>query len=551
MPVINFDYSDLVGLMGREMPMEELLERIPMMGADLHDCNKETGEIAMEFFPSRPDLFSVEGIARALRAFTGMQTGLRRYEVEESGITLTRDASVEGVRPHVVGGVIRDVRMTDELIRSLMEVQEKLHLTMGRKRAKVSIGIHDLDRVEPPFTYRAVDPEAVSFVPLAKQEEMNLREILERHEKGVDYAFILEDKDLYPIIEDRNGEVLSFPPIINGRLTTVTEDTTDLFIDVTGTDLKAISGALNIVATSIAERGGSVQTVEVEGNEIMITPDLEPREWNLDAKFCREFLGTEISDEEMVNGLLRMGYDASKSEGSITVMAPSTRLDLLHPVDLAEDVAIGHGYENFGNTLPRVQTFGSLRPIETLSDRLRQLMIGYGYSEVNTLVLSNPWEQFGRMGIDPHEVVEIQNPLGEEHTCMRWHLLPSIFEVIRKNKHRDLPQRVFEVGDVMVDLRRVRHLAGLSIHSRASFTEVKSMVESLFRDLSVVHVIRPLSSGMYIGGRAASILVNESEVGHFGEVSPQVLTGMDLGYPAVSFEIDLERSLSSRAGRIF
>jgi len=551
MPVINFDYRDLIELVGTDIPMDELLDRIPMMGADLHDHDESTGEIAMEFFPSRPDLFSVEGIARALRAFNGVETGLKRFPVEDSGMVLYRDDSVDEVRPYVVGGVVRNVVMTDELIKSLMEVQEKLHLTMGRKRAKVSIGIHDLDRVEAPFTYRAVRPDEISFVPLAKEEEMNLSEILERHEKGVDYAFILEGKDLYPVIQDRNGEVLSFPPIINGRLTTVTEETENLFIDVTGTDLKAITGALNIVATSIAERGGRIESIVVKGNGEMITPDLEPREWGLDPNFCREFLGIDLSEEDMIEALGRMGYDASIENGIIEVKAPATRLDLLHPVDLAEDVAIGHGYENFGSSLPEVQTFGSLRPIDRASDQLKQLMVGYGYMELTTLILSNPQEQFLGMGLPPKEVVEIQNPLGEEHTCMRWHLLPSIFEVIRKNKHRDLPQRVFEVGDVMVDLRRVKHLAGVSIHSRANFTEMKSAVESLFRDISVDNELRPLSSGMYIDGRAASIIVDGEDVGHFGEVSPKVLSGMDLGYPAGAFEIDLERTLSSRLGRIF
>ncbi|NYT12157.1 MAG: phenylalanine--tRNA ligase subunit beta [Methanomassiliicoccales archaeon] len=551
MPVINFDHRDLTELMGFDVPMKELLEKIPMMGADLHDFDEETGEIAMEFFPSRPDLFSVEGIARALRAFLGKEAGMKLYPTEDSGMVLYRDPSVLEVRPYVVAGVIRNVVMTDELIKSLMEVQEKLHLTMGRKRAKVSIGIHDLDRVEPPFKYKAVDPESVSFVPLAKDEEMNLREILERHEKGIDYAFVLEGKEHYPLILDRNDEVLSFPPIINGRLTTVTESTENLFIDVTGTDFKAISGALNIVATSIAERGAIIQTVKVIAEEEFITPDLEPRRWELDADFCRSFLGMNITDEEIVIALKRMGYDASVDNGKVKVLVPATRLDILHPVDLAEDVAIGHGYENFGSTLPRVQTFGSLRPIERASDQIKQLMIGYGYMEVTTLMLSNPGEQFAMMSIPSHEVVEIQNPLGEDYTCMRWHLLPSLFEVVRKNKHRDLPQRIFEVGDVMVDLKRTRHLAGLSVHSRVSFTEMKSLTESILRDISIDHEIRPLSSGMYLGGRAASVSIEGIEVGHFGEIDPEVISKMELGYPVGAFELDIDTMLSTRLGKIF
>jgi len=531
--------------------MDELIHIIPMMGADLHDVDEKTGEISMEFFPDRPDLFSVEGISRALRSFIGVESGIKLYQVEDSGMTITNEPSTGSVRPFVVAGVMRDVVMTDELIRSLMETQEKLHLTIGRKRAKVSIGVHDLDRVKPPFFYRAVEPESVSFVPLARTEEMNLREILERHEKGIDYAFILEGEKKYPIIVDRNGEVLSFPPIINGRLTAVTEETTSLFIDVTGTDLKAISEALNIVATSIAERGARIESVTVLSKERMITPDLDPREWQLKGDFCRSFLGVDIEDEAICQCLAKMGFDARLDGESIRVLAPAVRMDILHPVDLAEDVAIGYGYQNFGHSLPGTQTFGRVRPIEHLSDLIRQLMVGYGYTEVSTLMLSSPREQFDLLCLPPRETVEIQNPITEDHTCIRVSLLPNMMAVLRRNKHRDLPQRIFEVGDVMVNLRRHRFLAGISVHSRASFTEMKSLIQSLLRDCSVQYSLEPCGTRMYIDGRAASVLLDDQEVGHFGEVSPEVITNLDLDHPIGVFEMDIEAMLLDRLGKVF
>ena len=237
MPVVTFAYDDLTSLLGRKVSVETLLDRVPQVGADVHSYDEGSKELSIEFFPDRPDLYSVEGAARALRTFFGFESGLTTYEVGASDVVLTLDESIRTVRPYMVAGVIEDITVTDELIRSLMELQEKLHLTMGRKRSKVSIGIHDLDKVTPPFTFKAVDPESVSFVPLAKEESMNLREILQRHEKGVNYAFILEGKDRYPLLVDSRGEVLSFPPIINGTLTTVTTETRNVFIDVTGTDL--------------------------------------------------------------------------------------------------------------------------------------------------------------------------------------------------------------------------------------------------------------------------------------------------------------------------
>ncbi len=361
MPVVTFQYDDLTDLLGKEVPIDTLLEKIPMLGADLHSYDRESGSISIEFFPDRPDLYSVEGAARALRTFLGIEKGLRTYPLEDSGIVLHLDESVRNVRPFMVAGVVRDVRMSDHLIRSLMELQEKLHLTMGRKRSKVSIGVHDLDKVTPPFTFKAVHPRSASFVPLGKTKRMDLEEILEEHEKGKDYAYILEGKENYPLLVDSMDQVLSFPPIINGTLTMITDSTKNVLLDVTGTDRKAVSGALNIVATAIAERGGRIGTVEVKGLAHFRAPVLEPTKWSLDIKDCNSWLGSQLTAEQTAESLERMGFGCSVKGGFLDVLSPATRLDILHPVDLMEDVAKGYGYENYGLSLPKVQTFGEIR----------------------------------------------------------------------------------------------------------------------------------------------------------------------------------------------
>lgn len=550
MPVVTFGYDDLVGLLGRQVPVETLLERIPQLGADVHSYDRDTRELSIEFFPDRPDLYCVEGAARALRTFLGMEKGLKRYPVERSDVTLNIDPSVLAVRPFMVAGVVEDIHMSDALIRSLMELQEKLHLTMGRKRAKVSIGIHDMAGIEGPFTYKAVEPRSVSFVPLAKSEPMDLQQILEQHEKGVDYAYILEGKDRYPLLVDSRDNVLSFPPIINGTLTTVTEDTTRVFIDVTGTDLGAISGALNIVATAMAERGGKLRSVNVVGARSSVSPDLEPRPWTLPVGDTNALLGSCLGAEEMAAALLCMGFDASPRGNAVEVLAPATRLDLIHPVDIMEDVAKGVGYESFGKTLPRAVTFGELGTEQRASDAARQTMVGYGFLEVTTLMLTSPRDQFERMRLPPGEVVEVLNPISEDHTCLRVALLPSIMAVLRRNKHRELPQRLFEVGDVMVGCRRRKHLAGAMIASRSSFTEAKSLVESLLRDLSVPHAIVPSARGCYIDGRGAEVEVDGAAVGSFGELHPEVVTAFELGYPVIAFELDLSALTAGKLDRI-
>jgi phenylalanyl-tRNA synthetase beta chain len=550
MPVITFGLRDLTQLLGKELPAEELISVIPMMGADFHHYDEATGELGVEFFPDRPDNFSVEGVARSLRAFLGIRPGLRRYHTVDSGMVLKVERSVEAVRPYVVGGVVRDVVMTDELIRSLMELQEKVHLTVGRKRQKVSVGIHDLDMVAPDFVYKAVDPESISFVPLAKEESMNLREILQRHEKGIDYAYILEGKPAYPIILDSNGEVLSFPPIINGRLTTVTESTRNIFIDVTGTDLGAISGVLNIVATAISERGARIETVTVKGRETLVTPALAPSEWDLSVEYANRWLGLDISPEEMAACLERMGMEARPEYGTLKVLVPATRMDVLHQVDLVEEVAKGYGYERFGSKLPEVQSIGSERPIERTSDLVRQMMIGHGYFEVTTLTLSSRREQFAVLRLPPADAVEILNPITEDHDCLRVSLLPSLLAVLRKSKHRDLPQRVFEVGDVIIANKRSKHLASVSIHAKASFTEVKSLAEGVMHDLDCEFQVEPCDLPTYIDGRGAYLMLEGKAVGHFGELHPEVVIAAELGYPVAALEVDLDAVMRGRILRL-
>ncbi len=543
MPVINFNHQDLCRLIGEEVPREVLDERIPMLGADMQDA-AEGDEMSVEFFPSRPDLFSVEGVARALRAFLGFRGGISEYPVEESDLVMTVDSSVKDVRPVAVCAAVHDVSIDDAFIRSLMEVQEKLHITIGRKRAKVAIGVHDLDAVTPPFRYHAAVPEEVSFVPLGKTESWNMREILEHHEKGREYAHLMEGEELFPVISDGAGEVLSFPPVINGVLTTVTEDTRNLLVEMTGTDRKAVEGALNILVTALAERGGRIASVRLEGEDESVTPDLSPRRWTLDVAECNSFLGTSLSTAEAAECLERMGYDAAPTEGKVDVMAPAYRLDLLHPVDLMEDVAVAYGYERFGSVPQTLQTFGSELPCTVAADGILDVMTGLSYFEVTTLILSNPYDEFERMGMDGRRVVRVKNPINEEHTCMRANLIPSMMRVLRRNKHRDLPQRIFEVGDALHWTTTHRHVAALCVHPKASFTEMKSVAESLLREMRVEHELRPSELAMYIPGRGASIMVDGEERGHFGELSPELIGSHEIGYPITALEYDLGPKLS-------
>ncbi|MCL2142644.1 MAG: phenylalanine--tRNA ligase subunit beta [Methanomassiliicoccaceae archaeon] len=539
MPVINFKHSDLCALIGKKIPRDVLIERIPMMGADMHDTDGDADEMSVEFFPDRPDLYSAEGLARSLRPFLDIAPGMKKYGTERTDIEMKVDKSAGDVRPYVLCAAIRDIKITDGLLRSLMDMQEKLHLTIGRKRAKIAIGVHDLDKVVPPFTYKAVLPGEISFVPLGKTEKWDLDEILEKHEKGVDYAHILKGKKRYPVILDANGDVLSFPPIINGTLTTVTTDTKNIFIDVTGTDMKVVKGTLDILVTALAERGGRIGTVKMTGAIKCDSPDLTPSGLDIDIKECEKFIGLRIGADGIVKALRKMGMDAVSSGNVISVLIPSTRLDIMHPVDIYEDVAVGYGFENFGSDHVLAQTVGRKSDVTMMSDRLRDVMIGLGYTEVTTLTLSSEDDEFATSGLPQKNVVKIKNPITEDHTCLRSSLLPSVMRIIRKNKHRDLPQRIFEIGDAVVDAKKQRRLCAVATHSRTSFTEMKSVAESVLREMRLSYALRPCPYDTFIKGRGAEIVIDNVCAGYFGEMSPSVIANFDVDHPVIFFELDL------------
>jgi len=540
MPVVTFDYNDFINILGYNISKKELIEKLPMIGADFDKV--EDDEISIEFFPNRPDLASVEGIARASRAFFGFKKGLKKYDIKKSDIVLNVDSSVKKVRPYVTTALVKNVTMTDELIASLMELQEKLHFGLGRNRKKVAIGVHNFEPVEPPFVYKAVDPESVQFVPLNKVESMTLSDILKHHEKGIDYAHLLQDYDKHPLIIDANNNVLSYPPIINGSLTEVTPFTSELFIDVTGTDRKAINYALNIVATSLAERGGQIYSTKVNDiEESYISPDLTPSKRNLSVDYVNKVLGTKMNEKKLTDCLQKMGHDVTISgKGKINVETPRWRADILHEIDLVEDVSVGYGYDKFETDFPKALTFGRTLSMHDFYEGLRNIMSGLGFNEITTFTISNERDEFKKLGLEIGSRVQIENPIGEDYSCLRVNLLPSLLKILSENRHHPLPQQVFELGIIVDKLSRNQtNLAAVKIDAKANFTECKSIVEAVMRDIGLKYLIKDKLHPGFVNGRCASIIFKNREIGFFGEIHPKTITNFELEHPIIAFEIQI------------
>ena len=538
MPVITLQHTDLEKLTHSDK--DTIIDRVPMMGADIERFEDEYVDI--EFFPSRPDLYSVEGVARAMRGFLDIETGLCEYKVTPSNVQITLDDDIQRIRSVIGSAVVRGVKFDSNSIKSLMDLQEDLHWGLGRNRKKVSIGVHDMARIVPPFRYIAADPD-FEFVPLDFTEPISMREILEKHLKGVNFAYILEGFDKYPLILDANDNVLSFPPIINGTLTRVTESTTDLFIDVTGLS-DAVYTALNIVVTALAERGGKIESVKIldpDGSE-KIMPDLAPSTRKLTKAEVDSLIGIDIPVDEIVKQLHRMRFGARALDSeTIEVMVPSYRADILHKYDIIEDIAIGYGYEKITPEFPKSATVGKAHPMSMKRTAVREVMVGLGYFEVMPFTLTSEKIHFEWMCREPtDDVTYVLHPISEDQTMVRATILPNLMEILSLNQHRELPQPIFEVGEVTIDGKNQLHLASVSIHPQANFTEVRELVDAFLREFMADHEITESSDPAFLEGRGADILVDGKKIGVMGEFHPQVVTNFGLGQPVIGFEFDME-----------
>ena len=547
LPVITLKDKRFSKFAGRKLTIAEMVKWLPWLGFDL----EEEGEdyVKIEFNPNRIDFCSYAGIARAYKGLRGWQVGLAEYHTQPSTTTLVIDKAVLKVRPYMLGAIVRNLHLDEDDIVDLMEMQEDLHWGIGRDRKKASIGVHNLDAVEPPFTFTASKPEDASFVPLGETKEMTLIEVLEKNEKGKMYRELVDWAPRYPLLIDKNSSVLSMPPVINGDLTKVSESTRNLFLDVTGTDYIAVTKSLNVLSTALADMGGIIEEVRVECNtKTIFSPELDCQEMTLHNSVANEALGLKLSDSTIAQCLQKCRMGTRRTRKGITrVSVPPYRVDILHEVDLVEEVAIGYGYFKLKPTFPSSVTIGESHTISKTANLARQIMIGLGFTEAMNFTITSENLQYVKMRKPIEKPIKIANPISSEFTIMRHDLLPGLMKNLAANKHESFPQRLFEVSDVMKlnselesQCERRLHVAAVASHSAASFSEMKSNAEALVANLgSKRWKLQELEDASFIQGRVVALRVGKRLVGIAGEIHPEVLNNFQLENPTAAFEFDL------------
>lgn len=564
MPTIEFNKRNLIKTIGKKLNDEQLSQAITYLGTAPETIEKET--IKVEVFPNRPDLLTEAGMGRALRGFLGMETGKKHYAVEKAKYDVICTKELANIRPHTSCCVIKGITLDNASLNQIIQAQEKLHITFGRNRARCAIGIYPLDKITFPITFTAKKANDIRFTPLDGKKNMDASSIIKEHPAGKTYGHLLGGTDKYPVFIDAKGTILSMPPIINseeaGR---VTATTTDLFVECSGHSTIVLDTCLAILATMLASYGGKIYAVTIHtANGKRTVPDLSGTEMTLDPAYVTARTGLQLKISEMVDYLRNMGHDAhikntttakrtetkDRENKLIHVTVPSYREDILHPIDLVEDICIAYGYNNIQPQPHPLGTTANQSRTSRLIQKCNELLIGLGFMEVSTFAVTAATTQEDKMngsGKIQEHVVRINNPTSEEYNAIAAWLTPSLMHVLQTNKMHTYPQQIQTAGRVVVrtgdgKFKEENRIALTICDDKATYTTIKQNVEYTLSRIGLKDwTIIPSTHPSFISGRAGRIVINNKSIGFIGEIHPQVIVNFGLQYPVVSCELLIDK----------
>ena len=542
MPKIDIDKKRLKEEIG-DIDDESLEREISFLGTDL----EEFGEgIEVEIFPDRPDLLSFEGFARNLKSFIGNDTGLPTYTAESSEYVVNVDDSVEDVRPKTSCVVVKDVSLTQQLVDDIIDIQENLHVTYGRNRKKCAIGIYPAEQIEFPITYEARKPEEISFQPLGFEKEMSSTDILEEHEAGKKYSHLLKDKDRYPVFVDDTNSILSMPPIINSeRVGSVDEQCNTLFIECSGFSQDVLDKAINMLCAALADKGATLHEVTVSYDEEYVTPKLDEETVTVKHDYIEKKIGIQLSQDDVVQSLERMNYDVNEDDNAYEVTVPCYRADILHTIDIVEDVCKGYKFYNIDGDDEANYTIGGRSDTTKAVSKIRDILIGNGVVETYSYNLINDEKQ---SQIFPDEdVVRTVNSVSERYNSLRSHLIVTLLNNLKENRNNRYPQKIFEVSPTFTkdseEETNVAESTRLSVAfaiDEGGFTKVKGILKDLGLSLQKEFLVEESDKYIFMEGRGGSIVIDDEDVGLIGDINPEILSQFEIDIPVSFFEIDVD-----------
>lgn len=548
MPTVSVDKERFYEALGKKYTTEEFDELCFQFGIELDEDTteeaKKTGErpaLKIDIPANRYDMLCPEGISRALLVFLG--------KIKQPKLKLTQPAqmvelhaaeSVKQIRPFVTAAILRGVKFTAENYATFIDLQDKLHQNLARRRTLVSMGTHDLSTIQGPFAYEALPPKDIVFAPLNRPgQEMDGNKLMEELDKDRQlrhYLHIIRDSPVYPVIFDKNRTVCSLPPIINGEHSKITLNTKDILIEMTATDETRNETALNILVAMFSQYCSEPFTIEpvkviYADGRASVQPSLASRKTTARVSYINSCTGLSLDAKQVATLLQRMGHEArpsnEKPDEVIDVEVPCTRPDVLHECDLMEDVAVAYGFDHLPRRFPKTNTVGAPLPINKLSDLVRRECATAGWTEILPLILCSRDENYASLRKkDDGLAITLENPKTAEFQVVRTSLLPGVLKTVRENRKHALPLRTFEVSDVAFKddktdpdrcARNERHVCAAYFDKSANFEVVHGLLDHIMRALGIPRISKEAkdkSKGYYLTacedstffpGRAAAI----------------------------------------------
>ncbi len=555
MPIITISKQEVKKFLGN-LKDEEIDYKLNMAELGVERMGED--EIDIEITPNRPDLLSIQGLKRYLENyFKKPRRGEYKVEKPEKDYKVIIDKSVKKVRPYTVCAIVKGLKFDDEKIKEIIDIQEKLHSGYGRNRKKLAIGIYPLEAIKLPIKFLGRKPEDIKFQPLEFSREINGRQILSQHPTGREYGDLLKDCEFFPVFEDANKEILSMPPIINSEKTgKVSYETHDIFIECSGFNLEYLKKTLNMIVCALADMGGKIYAMEIDDKTQgkSLSPDLESEKIKFSINSLNKLLGLDLNEKEIKKYLEKMGVGFEKNEEECFALIPCYRTDILHEVDLVEEVAIAYGFDKLEPEIPQISTIGKEDKSAVFKRKISDVLVGLGLLEVSSYHLSTKEKQFKKIGIKEfkNKMIEVMDSK-TENNILRDSLLAQLIEVFSENSDASYPQKIFELGRVFYndDFKNSETGVGeeerLGIglcHEKANFTELKQILDYLMRMLNVEYEIMESSHPSFIDGRCGSVIVNDKEIGVIGEIAPFVLKNNKIKMPVGVMEIGVGELVS-------
>mgnify|MGYP000873210093 CR=1 FL=1 len=574
MPKIEVNEKLFFSLAGKTYDYDTLEEHLTCGKAELDEkpdtslpADERTIKIELND-TNRPDLWSTAGIARQLRIHRGGEKtryndflSTKEKQQAHSNRIVEVDPDLKDIRPYMTAFVISGKPIDEPMLLDIIQTQEKLCWNFGRKRRSISMGVYRSAHIQWPISYKAVDPDNTSFVPLASEEKMTCRQIITDHPKGKEYGWILQDMKKFPLLTDSKNEVLSMAPIINSAtLGAVQVGDADLLVEMTGTDMPSLLLATNIVACDFADAGYTILPVLVKHpyetgfGKDLITPYFFQESTKAKLSDINKLLGSSLTAEEAKDALFKMSCDVEisgpKNEEIVTVTPPPYRNDFLHAVDIIEDIMMGKELSFFKPEKPRDFTIGRLTPVTIFSRKAKTLMVGLGYQEMIFNYLGSKKDYIEKMNIGDSSVIEISNPMSENYQFVRPSIIPSLLSAEAVSGNAVYPHKVFEIGKVAFLCEeentgtRTRQSVGfLTASGDANYNTAASEVATLLYFLDHAYEVKETSDPRFIPGRQAGIIVKGKQIGIFGEIHPSVLENWAITVPCAAGELDIEELL--------